>query len=412
MNTTVRFPVSNFCPMANPYFDPNLPRKWRFFVKIKDVPSELLDWMRTNPREQNLRSDVAKAIAASLRENSHEFFIRNRGILLSANSLYFSPYTDDGLSGEVKLELTDEAVHGNIDGGHTMRIILDAQKELGDDIPDEYVEMEVITGLKSAITIAEARNASVALDVKSLEEMKGSYAVLKEVFQDWALDGNQWFDRVELKMNQMNGTGNAIDIRFLISILLMFNQDLYPVCPEDTINTPYPTQMYGGKESALKKYLSLGGGTAEGRDAALRRMAPIMRDIIALWDLIERDLSQENAKAFSKYSFASRRKEQKAVFSEAGLACTLPQALVYPVLSAFRILVGIDSNGNYYWQSDPFTLWTTVKKSMSTYLLNDLRSFKGNVNNVVKSLQTWRGLQLIVTVENAHSMLQKGASGT
>lgn len=403
----IAFPASCFMPMANPYKDPELPRKWRFFVHVKDIPAGLLEWMQTNPREQNLNSDVAKAIAASVRENSHEFFLRNRGILLSADAIYFSPSPLDSRRGEVALELTDPSIHGNIDGGHTLRVILAAQQELGDKLPEEYIEVEVITGLKSAVTVAEARNASVALDVKSLEEMKGSYAVLKDVFLDWVLDGDRWFDRVEVKMNQQKDTDNSIDIRSLISMLLMFNQDLYPVSSESDFNDGFPIQMYGGKEAALKKYLVLGGGTSEGRDAALRKMAPIMRDIVALWDKIERDMATDNKKTFSRYPFATRRKAQKALFSQADLDCTLPQALVYPVLSAFRVLVTMDDQGNYEWRNDPFAIWENAKVSIYTYIVNDLKSFKGNVNSIVKNVSTWRGIQLVTTMENARATLKQ-----
>lgn len=411
--SVITMPVKCFAEMGTPYADGIGPAKYRFFVRTKDVPRQILNWMKTNPREQNLKSDVARAIAASVRIDHREFHLRNRGILLSSEQVRFSPLKEDPRAGWVTLIMTDPAVHGDIDGGHTLRIILAAQDALDGLLPEQYVEFEVITGLQSAVDVAEARNTSVALDVKTLEEMKGSYAVLKEVFEDFEVDGNRFFDRVELRMNQQEETENAIDIRMLISILLMFNQDLYPVQDDDgslvavSANRQVPLQMYGGKEAALKKYLSLGGGTSEGRDAALRQMAPIMRDIVLLWDRIERELMDTKPKDFSRYSFTGKRKAPKAVFSEAPLTFTVPAALVYPCLSAFRVLVTQAEDGTYGWSSDPFAIWEKTKKEIASYVLNDLKSAKGNVNTLVKSNACWYGIQLIVSLASAKDILER-----
>lgn len=416
--SVISLPVKCFVDMGTPYPDGDSPGKCRFFCRTKDVPQQLLDWMKTNPREQNLKSDVARTIAASVRTDHREFHLRNRGILLSVETVKFSPLEDDPRSGWVALGLTDPAIHGDIDGGHTLRIILAAQDALEGLMPEQYVEFEVISGLKSAVDVAEARNTSVALDVKTLEEMKGSYAVLKEVFEGFVVDGSlgdgsPFFDRVELRMNQQNDTDNAIDIRMLISILLMFNQDLFPVKDDD--GTPValsasrlvPIQMYGGKETALKKYLSLGGGTSEGRDAVLRQMAPIMRDIVVLWDCIERELMETKTKDFTRHAFTSKKKAPKAVFSGSPLPYTVPAALVYPCLSAFRVLVEVAPDGTYGWSSDPLAIWQQTKKELANYALNDLKSAKGNVNTLVKSNAFWYGLQLIVSLASAKDILKR-----
>ena len=202
--------------------------------------------MTTNPREQNLNSQVAKAIAASMREDHKEFHLRNRGILFSAKEIQYSPTPGKEGSGTILMVLEDHALHGNIDGGHTLRLILKAQEE-GASLPEQFVEFEVITGMSSATAIAEARNTSVALDMKTLEEMKGSYEVLKEVFGDVEIHGDRFFDRVELKMNQMLDEKNSIDVRNLISILLMFNKSLFSTEDDLSLMDSHPIQMYGGK---------------------------------------------------------------------------------------------------------------------------------------------------------------------
>lgn len=379
---TIKMPVKCYTDMKSPYDFPGAPQKVRFFCRLDNVPDELLHWMAPNPREQNLNSPVAQTIAASMREDHHEFHLRNRGILLSAKSVSFNEET-----GEVSIEMDDPTLHGNIDGGHTMRLILAAKEPL----PEQYVEFEVVVGLTSAIDIAEARNTSVALDVRSMEEMKGSYEVLKKVPGDATIGGDRFFERVEFRMNQQLEEKNAIDIRTIISILLMFNQDLFPCDTTDNLNKYLPNQMYGGREYALKKFLALGDGDTEKRNAILEKMSPIFLDILTLWDTIEKDFPNIKVKRFKyeKMPFATRKKEPKALFSNASMQYVVPQSILYPLVAAFRVVVKVDEDGNYGWITDPFELWQENQSELISTVIADLAQFKSKPDLTVTHKLVW-----------------------
>ena len=125
--------------------------------------------MDTNPRDQNLDTNVARAIRASLVEDNKSFHLWNRGILLSASRV-----TYDNRSGLARIVFEDPQIHGDIDGGHTLKIILREKEQLlakGQALPEQYVEIEIIVGVTSPEDLAEARNNSVAVNVKSLEEL-------------------------------------------------------------------------------------------------------------------------------------------------------------------------------------------------------------------------------------------------
>lgn len=400
-------PVKGFVKMKGPREEG--PGKYRFYVDIRHVSPSLLDWMSTNPREQNLGSQVAKAIAASMREGHGQFHLRNRGILLSANDVSFDGA--DG-AGTVNISFEKHGLHGNIDGGHTLRLILQAQED-GAVLPEQYVEFEVITGLESVTELAEARNTSVALDIRTMEEMKGSYDVLKEVFSGVEISGDRFFDRVELKMNQMLEEKNSIDVRNLISILLMFNQDLFPNDDESAAvsTTVHPIQMYGGKETALKKYLELGGGDPVSRDLQLRRMAPVFVDIVRLWDLVERELPLIDERKYKALRFAKAKKAPVSLFSNAPLPYSIPQSIVFPVVAAFRALIRKDADGNYSWAIDPFRVWEDTKKSMAATVLNELKTFKGNPTVIVKNKTFWSNLYLDVQCDAARIFVEKMRRG-
>ena len=89
--TKLVFPAKNFRKFDDPFeSEDNFsgPTKYRFYAHVKDIPEELLNWMDTNPRDQNLKTDTAKAIIASLENDAVPYFhLWNRGILISADSV-------------------------------------------------------------------------------------------------------------------------------------------------------------------------------------------------------------------------------------------------------------------------------------------------------------------------------------
>lgn len=385
MAERISFAVKDYTVMPSPYPTDSSLSKVRFFVQTSAVPAELTNWMSTNPREQNLGSEVAQAIAASLRSDTHDFHLKNRGILLAAKSIDFAPSSEGSADGVATLVFENENLHGNIDGGHTLRLILAAQQE-GRPLPEQYVEFEVMTGLENIISVAEARNTSVALDMRSMEELKGSFEVLKKIFGDVEIEGDRFFDRVELKMNQQQEEDNRIDIRTLISIILMFNHELFTV-GEKAINDNSIVQMYGKPEAALRKYLELGGGDSAKRDASIERMAPILVDIIKLWDAFEREIAAN--KKYAALPFAGRLKNPKTLFSNAPLPATVPKSVMYPIVAVYRTVVSVDANGNYSWSVSPWVLFDAIKDSLLLRLMQIMKTTRNNPNQMVKAPIQW-----------------------
>lgn len=147
--------------------------KYVCYVQANSIPQEIENWMETNLREQKMTTNVAKAINESLLENIN-FHELNRGILISAESVEY-----DEQKKIATIILTDSNKHGNIDGGHTLRAIIEAQKS-GLISSDRYVFMEIFIGLETPVELAAARNTSVQVDLKSIEELKDSFEVIKK----------------------------------------------------------------------------------------------------------------------------------------------------------------------------------------------------------------------------------------
>lgn len=201
---------NSFRKLDDPFND--VAKKYVFYVKICDVPEGIP--MATNPRDQKLISGVAQAIKESLESNDGFFHLKNRGIVLSAKSCTYNNKTK-----EVTINFTDDMLHGNIDGGHTYKIVCD-HRNSG---LDQYVQFEVMTGVEDIIEkLAEARNTSVQVDEKSMAELQQKFDPIKE-----GLEGMPFFTRIAFKQNQQafddvtNKRLKMIDAREVVSIINM-----------------------------------------------------------------------------------------------------------------------------------------------------------------------------------------------
>lgn len=403
---TLTVPAKEFKHFKDP-FDPargsGRPDKYRFYLNVNDTPPELAEWMDTNPRDQNLDTNVARAIRASLVEDNKSFHLWNRGILLSASRV-----TYDNRSGLARIVFEDPQIHGDIDGGHTLKIILREKEQLlakGQALPEQYVEIEIIVGVTSPEDLAEARNNSVAVNVKSLEELKNTFGSLKDIFSHHTIQGNHYDQRIEFRQNQMRGESNSIDIREVIGILNMFNQELYPIRNLDLI----PIQSFSGREVCLRRFLQMGepDGTDEAicrekREQVIAHMRPIIPEILELWDYIECHFTEGTsaiakrygAKSYSNYD-AKRR--PNALFSDAPLKYTIPRGILYPVVGSFRALVRVREDGTYRWAVPPLQAWKDLNGTIAEYVMASSSELGNNPTAIGKSRNLWNSLFLTLS---------------
>ena len=357
--------------------------KYVCYLKASSIPKELANWMQTNPREQNMKTEVSKTIKKSLVEND-DFHELNRGVLFSVESASY-----DNRKETLTVEMTNNDIHGNIDGGHTLRTIFNAQDD-GSLEENRYVFAELIVGLDTPVELAAARNTSVQVDLKSQEELKKSFDVLKEVLDPFAFE-----KRIAYHMNQhCNEDIEVIDVREIITILNMFNQQLYPITGQQGLSgESQPIQSYTGKEVSLKRFLNLG---KENREATLRQMEPIIADIFKLWDTVERDFP-EMARKIKRY-YGSKKYAKydngkivgQTMFSQDDLKYLVPKGIVYPIVGAFRALVAIDpETKQYHWKESPFTVWEELGERFASIVWDEKEE---NPEYLGKSRNLWSNL--------------------
>ena len=373
-----------FKTMKDPNRKPDGHTKYVCYIDTATIPQELSAWTKTNPRDQKMTTDVAKTIIASLAEND-DFHELNRGLLFSVESVSY-----DNRDETLTVEMNNDDIHGNIDGGHTMNAIFQAQ-EHETDLGSRYVFAEFFVGITSPVELAAARNTSVQVDLKSQEELRKSFDSLKEILSPFPFE-----QRIAYHMNQYYNDRDiqVIDVREIITILNMFNQNLYPIMgPQGISGDSQPVQSYTGKEVSLKRFLNQGKET---REEILKKMQPIVGDIFRLWDTVEREFPEMVQK--SKHYYGSKKYSKynkgeivgQTMFQQTDIKYLVPKGILYPVVGAFRALVKVDPETGFYgWKKDPLTVWDDLGKQIATIVWDEKED---NPEYMGKSRNLWSNL--------------------
>lgn len=289
--------AKEFKKMRDPVDSENGHDRFICYLQADSIPLEILDWMGTNPREQKMTTSVANSILESLSERS-DFHHLNRGVVFSVKKVDW-----DNKSHELLISFDNSEIQGNVDGGHTLRAIIE-QKKKGVLSSDRYVFAEFFVGSDFTTDLASARNTSVQVDLKSIAELEKSFDVLKSVLKDLPFS-----NRIQYKMNEHYNDSrikNPIDIREIIAILLLFSQTIYPITtPEGTLTGSHPIQSYSGKEASLKKFLKLGSSNSEiakiNRENMINHMQPIIEDVFYIWETFEINFAEYANRGRKKY---------------------------------------------------------------------------------------------------------------
>lgn len=387
--------AKSFRKMEDPQ-DKNSDRvKYVCYVQANSIPQDFDEWMETNPREQKMTTNVAERIKNSLTENP-QFHELNRGILMSVQKATF-----DNQTGKVKMVLDDPAIHGNIDGGHTLRAILDAK--IKNSLPDnQYVFFEIFTGIDSPVELAAARNTSVQVDLKSIAELEKSFDVIKKVISPLPFAG-----RVQYKMNEHFQNDkeaekiSVIDVRELIAIIIMYSQSIYPYrTSTGSLSETQPIQCYSGKEASLRKFLNLGSSIEaaqkKNREKMIRDMSPILKDIFKLWETIETSFASQASNTGRRYGTRKYSKYDNgntvgySRFEQKPLQYIVPKGIMYPLVGSFRGLVLVDNKtSEYYWKKDPLVVWEEIGAKLVATILDEKVE---NPDSIAKNGNLWSNL--------------------
>ena len=334
---------------------------------------------------------IAKKITESLKDNEN-FHELNRGVLISALDVKYDTSTK-----ELHLTLDNPEVHGNIDGGHTLRAILSANisHTLNEN---RYVFFEIITGIDSPVELAAARNTSVQVDLKSIAELENSFDEIKSAF-----DGLCFANRIQYKMNEHYSEEDIspIDVREIIAITAMFSQSMYPYKTSlGTLNESQPIQCYSGKETTLRKFLNMDSSDKHqqkiNRDTMVKMMKPIIKDIFNLWETVELEFAATANATNRRYGTRKYSKYHngdvvgKTMFGEKEVSYVVPKGLMYPLVGSFRALIRInEKTGLYEWQKQPIDVWRALGSKLVGIILDEKAE---TPDTLAKNTNLWSNL--------------------
>ena len=382
---TLTFPALSFRKIPNPYMNSEVGSKdansYVAICDVKNLPDNFP--METNPREQNLNTNVAKKIKGSLLDTAAlDFYLLNRGILLSAKDVTFNNY-----SNEITIVFEDPEVHGNVDGGHTYRTILNNRDKL--DPGQQFVRLEILTGVESIFqSLAAARNTSVQVQDKSIAELEDRFEIIKKALAD-----QSYMDRVYFKEND----AGDIDVADLLSILMMFNIDRFPGTDS------YPTMSYSSKKRCIDLYIQDHKKFGETPANAYVKMAPIMKDFFKLYDKIEVNMNAYYRSKNPTGRYGATKgvvvpkagTELKSKFYGNNLEVQSPNGFIYPILGAFRALLK-EENGAYVWKTNPFAILEKAGPDLVESTVSMSRSLGNNPQSTGKDVNLWKTLYMTV----------------
>ena len=392
INKTITFEVKSFRKLPNPYeklgHGDKDPVTYMAICDVCNIPTDFP--MNTNPRKQKLTTAVAKKVKASLLDfGAMDFYLLNRGILLSAESASFNNYNN-----MLTVTFRDDEVHGNVDGGHTYEIIKNCQNSI--EPGTQFVKLEILTGVERIFTeLAAARNTSVQVKDKSIAELENKFAIIKQGIDECEFSNHVYF--------QENDEGD-VDVTDVLAVLNMFNLDRYPIDNMDA----FPKASYTSTANCVKYYLSSFDQYGDGKDNPYVKMLPIMKTIFELYDHIEINMAHYYSQAVANGRYGAIKgvsavKEGgdpfKARYSNHELAYQTPTGFIYPILGSMRALVEEASDGSgYRFVCDPVTILDEVGKELVGTTVERSRTLGGNPNAVGKDTGNWKTLYMTVAM--------------
>jgi hypothetical protein len=353
-------------------------------VNIQDLPKEFEDWLTINPREATPNTGVGKLIRDSLIDRPDEFIFRNRGLTVIAEKVSF-----DNHANIATLDMSNEKIHGLLDGGHTYRVIQSELENLTDDKSDlkqAYVRIELLEGfedLDEVVDIVYARNKSAQVKEQSLAELRGLFDTIKEI-----LNGQSYSNRIAYKEIELldDGSKKDIDIKDIVSYLMCFDTESFT-------DKNHPIAAYSSKGSVLKMY--------EKNPDHMKKYVALLPKILQLVDTIKLLIPIEYVKQGGKWGklLGVNKEDSELPFISSFSEYQTPNGFIYPILAAFRSLVKVEKN-KVEWKAEPLGFLTEIKSLLAETIGEQAISVH-NPNKLGKDSATWRLCYALVALEVA-----------
>jgi len=408
--------------------------KWVLVVAARDLPRDLpLD---ANARLPNvIKNPTCVEMRHTLLTRPEMFQIFNGGVVCTATAVAIK---QEGNEQWVEVSFDQDQLQGVVNGGHTygtllqivhdnavyaesltlkaalkkdkaadnaeLSMLLDDDEKLADRIARAreraMVQLELVAPISNPDLlhdIARARNLSQSVDQTALQNLAGKYELMKSVLRDApAPFGPAFVERVLWKTNQEVPEGStSVPVKALIHMLALMNIRQYKP------GVKVPNEVYVRSGIVVREF-----GEAEGEDSDFYdKLGKLLPEFIKLYDHIYTVLpeTQQSFPWADGKPPSTDRKKRKTVFTTPFLARTCSSkvsgAFVWPVFSAFRLLLEEDGNGGLRFKTDPISLFEDKKAELSATIQNTFESQGRLVQQVGKATDAWIRLESQVQME-------------
>ena len=393
MNTKYTFKVNSLRTLNSPY--KKLEEKdaeciYNLLVDMRDLPKGMP--MDVNPREPKMTTNVARRIADAVIEPESDFYINNRGIVISAKKVVF-----DSTKSEISIDLGDQEnendkfTYGILDGGHTYTAIMNNRDKIPKDLK-KYVRVEIITNVQNITRLSDARNTSAQVSDIALFNVDNNFEFVKK-----AISGQPYAGKIAYKDNE----NQPINVSELVKLMFAFDIDKYPD------DNSAPIQSYSGKAQVFKRY-------KEAFDTPFYKSLTVqLPKLVDLYDTIEREIPLKYSEYKRQLGTANPKfgnvlgieadDSSKTLFLENNMTHKVSSGYIFPILGAFRSLIHFDKESeSVYWDFDPIDIWKEVGASLTQNVFESSR----NPQLAGKDKQLWLSSYRIVETQSLRKQLK------
>lgn len=361
-------------------------------VNMRDLPENIP--MDVNPRVPKMGTNVAKRLIHAVVEPETDFYVNNRGIVISAQAFSFNS-TDS----EVTIDLgeqndeNDRFSYGILDGGHTYTAIMQNRDKIPENI-EKYVRIEVIINVLNITRLSDARNTSVQVSDIALFNLEDSFEDIHRVIKD-----ETYAEKIAYKDNE----NKPINVSELLRLLYAFDIKKYP---DDSMA---PIQSYSGKAQVFKRYKEAYNA---GFYKTLTKELPVL---VKLYDYIEQDLANKyneykKSLGFSHPHFGNVKgieymeRGGKTGFLQKETMYMISSGYIYPIFVVFRpLLEYFKETETVNWLFDPLEVWDEVGAS----LVQNTFETSNNPQLTGKDKQLWLSNYRIVETQSLRKLLKR-----
>ena len=347
--------------------------EYTIFIKGNEYKKLPLDANVREPDEKN--SKPYKDMIETLSHKPEYFFENNLGISIIANDVKALP--------KKKLLLTFNTGTGILNGGHTQKAILDAQKEY--DISSATIKLMVKVKEytpKRIAEIATAQNSCTGVKEYSLAEKLGLFATIKKHMNDDKRKHIIWCEGCRVAGDR------GMDPKELIAILNVFNIMLY--------RSPYseqkgqPTQSATSPSSTFKRWENI---EQSNNPEHFNILYPLINDILDLYELILQRFHEGSN--MTSLSIIQDTSPKPLIFSLGKCEYGIPKQMLFPLLAAYRANIWYDPlMKKIGWCESNEEVFNKYNKELCQKLRASFKANGNQVNRLSKDPAIWENLYI------------------